>query len=656
MIKKETEERFWTADLETEGLGGTDIFISWVDSKGEGHVSRDKVTDWLLKVFLTRKNAATVLYFHNGVGFDWKRINFSKLIEAGFQIVPIQNESDILSLKIVKERKKGEEVQRDCWYLQDSYKKVDMKLEDFSRLYSPSLPKLFIDFDRTPFDPENPEHRDYALRDSLCLWHGMKKFNQEWRERFGVDIHRSPTLPSITMKSFRAFAREKNYEFRGVRGHLKKISYESYFGGLVYCLDNRLLKDMYHIDCNSLYGSVMIDHPLPDGEYRYRAPGYKKDWDEDCLVLATVTIPPDVLPMLKTHLGQYEKGKNAETRLGTGIVTGWHWGFELKVQEELGAKIDVHQWVEWLDKTTIVSEFVKKCRDLRMTDYHGPVGMMAKKAQNSLYGKFSQKEGGEDHLLSMDLPSYPDYEFRPDLSEKLDVGGVYAKIRPEDPWYRPNMIHWGSYISARGREKFVRALMKAGIFHVAYGDCDSLVLDRMGIDNAQELDGKNYGEWKHELAFTWFRGIAPKSYEYLEKGKTLPVRVNKGIPNEALTLCPPGKKFDGKPVSYKESPSLKTFLYHPHVRKKSEKRGYLEDKVRTLASEDSCRSGTYVGGIWEPPSIIFTLRDYFASRTTFNPFLDRIEAYYLFRERMRREKNSGKEGNHLENKIQRSAG
>ena len=87
---KDTEYRFMTFDIETvdkqgvSDLLGDTVYISWCINGLEDGYPSDDLTGWFLRDVFTEERNGYIVYAHNGLGFDFKRLNWSHLAELGY--------------------------------------------------------------------------------------------------------------------------------------------------------------------------------------------------------------------------------------------------------------------------------------------------------------------------------------------------------------------------------------------------------------------------------------------------------------------------------------------------------------------------------------------------------------------------------------------
>ncbi len=457
---------------------------------GEGpSCVKKSITSWLLDEFLIPEHDRAVLYCHNGTKKEYALIDYRAILEAGFSVFPVMGLQEIKALKISrpkpgKEKSKRSE-DKNIYYLRDSQLLSGLTLEEFRKTFPGK-----------------------TLRESILF------FNDLLEQNFDVSLHKSPTLAAVSMSAFRKHIKSQDYELTGLSGRFRTACEDSYFGGHTYCFNVRPHDREVGIDANSHYASVMRKYDLPDGEPTFR---FGDDWQEDDLVLATVTIPEGSFPFLKSRSGDFsmDRFRSDIKKVGTGRITGWFWGFELQFQAKHGGVIYADEYIRWPKRTGILKAHIDKCRILRNQDKKSPLGQTVKLLQNSLYGKFAQRPSETEIIISMSDPGGGAWPRR--------MPGSTSSVIEEWLWERPSkfqfsgqdMIHWGSYITARARFEHATAIDMIGWEKVDYADNDSIFCEVAYLEGPIEaLYGEDYGQWKTLGIFKDWQASAPKCYRW----------------------------------------------------------------------------------------------------------------------------------------------
>ena len=583
-----------TMDIETgrgtdgSPLLGEPLYISWcINGKGYGLPAFD-LTEWLLEHFLTYAKDGWILYVHNGWRFDYQRINWEMVADYGF---------DVQFLTAKDGQVKSATVTKDefTWYLRDSVLLIPMKLSKLTAAFSPDTPKFKrkLGFDEYPFNPFDMDDVDYAIVDSVALYHAISNVDKILVEKFSVSLHEASTLPGIAYRAFRLMFRRPNKKegidgeyYPGISYQLLHAAEESYQGGQTIAFRTTPTYDVVSYDANSMYVWVMLNFPLPTGEARHFY-GPPPIWEpETTLCMAVVHIPKGVFPLLKTKDANNKKGNFR------GVVSGWYWLFELEEQRKLGATYEIIESYQWEERTECAKRYAEKCRDLRFEDYFGPLGIIAKLLGNALYGKFAQTI--VDYLITMKKEPYEDDVPVYSPSTKSVVKNLYYS--KSAPSFRAQMTHWSSYITAHARVRLNEAITAIGYDHVLYCDTDSVFFERKYTNRMKHLIGSEYGQFKLEKGEShrgvYFHAVAPKAYKVVA-GKDNVIK-NKGIPSGSLTKQG-GYFYLGKhrkKIKYVQTKSL--------IVKLKQQNGYGAETFRQIAATDSTTNGKSEEGKWVP--------------------------------------------------------
>ena len=591
--QRDKDMRYVTVDIETRDkrgvsdLLGDTVYITWcAEAEGHGIVS-DDLTGWLLHHFLIPEHDGEILYAHNGFRFDFKRLDWRRLAECRF-LAQFVTGGD-MSIKGVTLT-----LGRWTWYMRDTVLLLPMSLDKVTKTFAPDYQKIKREktFDEQSFDEHDSNDQAYAIQDAVGLWHAIRKVDTLMQQTFGVSIHDGITAPSLAFRAFRQGFQDGE-QYPGINFELEHAARESYHGGQTLALNVREHMDTLSIDCNSMYPYCMIQYPLPTGEVRHFQ-GCPLDHNpEITLCLALVHIPQGVFPFLKT------KDSHRHTGNFRGVLLGWYWKFELDYQAHLGATVKILESYLWSETTDVAARFSGVCHDLRMSDYHGPIGATAKLLNNSLYGKFAQQSPDYQLVLSLEKPeeAIPVMDF-----EAQDIT-PYLWYVPAEESHGAKMTHWASHITAHARLELTRAMEQIGFDHVDYCDTDSIFFERQYLPRAQSLLGAEYGQFKVEKEMTMFQAIAPKAYRGEFFNASRMVR-NKGIPQKELEKQGAYDRLgnDDVQIEYIKSNNLAQMM--------TRNLGYGGTSQRTTATPRSTSNGMMVNDKWEPlPCDIRPLED-----------------------------------------------
>jgi hypothetical protein len=392
--------------------------------------------------------------------------------------------------------------------------------------FCPELPKLTIDFETTRFDPSNPEHVEYSKRDSEGLLHALIRYNEMVKEIFDVNLRATTASTALASWCRTLDGDERYYNSKDHEDFIRS----AYFGGLVFLTDTRRYDDCNTYDINSSYAYTMktfevpIGNPVKSNLFAARYPGIYR---------VTVRAPNDlIVPILpKRH------NKSVVWPRGTFETTVT--SEELKFATANGYRVlKIHDGRIWQQSFNPFVEFIEKCEGIRLRNPGTALSEVAKRMQNSCYGKFGSKRMRRKIFAN--------------LTDEETIGAVpwgdfwIKEVYSEDMQCLPV---WAVFITARARLHLLSKVYEIGPANVLYGDTDSLTL-KSGYTIAQS---KDYGGWKLEKAWTSFRARGPKVYAGMLDGRYKGAA--KGIPKKQwersgiFHVILDGQ--EGEPVTYK---------------------------------------------------------------------------------------------------------
>ena len=496
-------------DVETEGLGGGLLSVQIAVMGDREFFSGFDPAVMLATAFerMSRYPDPVVWYAFNAQ-YEW-RYFLPWLLDSGYRLdIGMRTETDIYQIKVEVEG--GLVIMRDAAALF----KPGTSLANFADSFCPELPKLSIDI--AHFNPTDPEHIDYAMRDVDILCAGMGRLDRLLKRHFCVGV--GHTAAGTAMKGWQKTIPTGTYHNASEWGDVEDFIREGYYGGLVFLTRDDCLESCddvpiaVTVDINSSYPSVMCDFGVPDGQVI-------KSIDYESGVMGVyrvrVTAPEGlVIPILPA------RNRRGDMRWQRGTFETVVTNRELIFAVKQGYVVqDVLEGVAYDKVAFPFTDFIESCETIRK-NYKGQTEEeLAKLMQNSLYGKFGSRrercqvfQVGDGEGLDDAMPL--------DIDSRLWVRSEFhdmMKTRPE----------WAVFITAHARLKLMQAAYSVGIENVLYGDTDSLTV----LNGAeQHLDiGPGYGQFKIEKKWRVFRAIAPKVYagrlmdgEYKGAAKGLP--------------------------------------------------------------------------------------------------------------------------------------
>ena len=512
LVRNNKIKPFCTFDTETEGLGGNLICItSYNPVEGKPRLwLADQLQDFLAYC----EEVGGDFYAHN-LTYDLRAM-MPKIIKTyGTDLnIMLRANKDIFLLEVKYDNE-------SLFCFRDSYALFPHPLKDFSEKFAPNYTKFTIN-DIEHFDITNVDHVEYALQDSVSLYHSLLKFKELISESFGCDV--TATISSTAVKAWRCTI-PKGHKFfmSNHKASLELIRY-AYYGGLTGLTSTEVFYNTKTYDINSSYPAVMESIGVPYGGNTYTNFLKEKDIDRIGFVKVKVKTPDDlVIPILPTR----DDNGNMIWRKGefVTVVTTPELLFALKHGYEVTEYIS---GVFFAELVKPFSDFVSSCRTIRYENKGQPLEQVAKLMQNSLYGKFGLKDEGTEVVVvdpdNFDLESVTDYF-------STTIEGLFFRTAPRKALTMPQ---WSSWITAMARLRLLKVMYEIGVENVIYYDTDSITIKENIDFPAHYIDGLEYGKFKLEKTSKQFRAIAPKVYTLVLDDDSVTVKA-KGIPTRNIS-------------------------------------------------------------------------------------------------------------------------
>lgn len=494
----------------------------------------------------------------NGNHFDAYMIAAALLHDPRYVIRPFLTRGKTLRGMLVMLRDSLDDKKARGWYFVDGIAMlglVGVSLAKFLKTFAPDFEKLseVIDFDSEDFDADNPAHVEYAERDSIGLWHGMRRAEDILMTYFNESL--GVTMGRACIKIFQAHIPECVTIHQPDAETLRVIRDYAMRGG--YCHSVRAyVGPVWKYDINQAYAAAMRDAKLPAGR-AYRSAGFNRFASVYFVRIKARKRNNPVPFYCKTMID----GRIRAVFENDVIRDTWITSIEYEQLKREGWQIDALESV-FFDESFSMREYVNKLERLRTTCEGGPsgaIGTMVKAVGNHSYGKTVEQLDPLELVIASECP--PGFaEFFSDEMNDAFFSHVWYRLPNRDDvdeeseslsrvYHQPQI---GSFITAHVRMVVRRAALTAPDAWI-YADTDCVVFTR-DVTASLDVDPKRYGAWKLEASAQPYRFITKKVYTSLDgstvHAKGLNVRNRK---NEALiTQADFEQWFNGKPPTQKQ--------------------------------------------------------------------------------------------------------
>jgi len=307
---------------------------------------------------------------------------------------------------------------------------------------------------------------------------------QAWL-KFCADNNLGYFAPTIAGQAFNAYRHRFMQHPIYVHVHSDIIGIEraSYYGARCqeYWRGRAPTHDYVHLDCNSMYGSVMLEHPYPTKQVAHHGP-IAVDHLETILqtqaAIALVRVATDV-PAFPLRVGArvvYPLG-NFVTSLATP---------ELRLAIEYGYLREILEVVTY-EQAPIFRDYVRHFWRLRQDakergdEYVSRVG---KRFLAALHGKFGQRIWTSQLILAgtnMKDEIWTEYDIEDrEWNEYRSIAGrLERRIREVNG--RDTVVAIPAHVASYARVKLWRLMVEAGLSNVLYVDTDSLIVRREAL-------------------------------------------------------------------------------------------------------------------------------------------------------------------------------
>ena len=377
-------------------------------------------------------------------------------------------------------------------------------LEKLLANFAPEYHKLtgVIDFEREEFDSKNPKHCEYAMRDSVGLWHAMDRAQRIMLDTFNQPL--AVTMGGACIKIFQAHIPRDVTIWHSGDDNEKIIREFVLRGG--YCHHvRRYHGPIWKYDINQAYAAAMREARLPCGRIT-KYSGNPATTSQCFIVKITARHRTNKIPFYyRTEVN----GRIYSRFSANEIAETWITSIEYRQLQSEGWAITCEQVIDW-SASFNMREFVDKLETKRMTcegGPSGPIGTMIKATGNHAYGKTLEKISPIVFILADECPDdcLPFYADGPDPLEHIFYR--FDTAQREKAHHKPQI---GAFITAHVRMVLRRvALLAPDSF--LYADTDCVVFDS-DVTSRMDIDPMRYGAWKIEESGTVYYLIGKKIY------------------------------------------------------------------------------------------------------------------------------------------------
>lgn len=464
--------------------------------------------------FLVPESSGYKYVAWNSNNFDGYFLSAAILLSDAYIVRPYLTKSNSLrgirvTLKSEQHLKRGGQ----SWEFLDGIAMLGLagtSLEKFLITFAPNYQKLSnnIDFEKEDFDPENEAHRAYALRDSIGLWHGMKRAQDILLQYFNQPL--TATMGNACIKIFKMHIPHGTAIFPVPESCLDAIRGYALRGGYCYC--NRMFDGfVWKYDINQAYAAAMRECNLPAGK-AVHANGGPNRFAIAYIARVRATKAANKIPF---YYRTIIDGKIKAQFSLNQVQETWLTSIEIDQLEREGWSVTFLESWSWTDYFKM-SDYVNNLEKVRTTCEGGPsgaIGIMTKAVGNHSVGKTAEQlENTELIMAAKQPPGFHQY-FDDSL---LPIHHTWFRFTdPKTKDYHQPQIN--TFVTAHVRMVVRRAALLAPD-HWLYADTDCVIFSK-DVTNLLDIDPKRYGAWKLEAAKRHVKIIAKKVYFDVESEK-----------------------------------------------------------------------------------------------------------------------------------------
>lgn len=509
---EEPQESFVVADIENEEDGRV-LAIGLSHRNEAGEIEHEVFANWCEFInFVTRKREHEEkwarIWAHNGGGWDWCSL-FQWLLQnkhlfPSMEIFPIIVQTKYVVLQVdfdvkYEEAENGTIVRsansiRFC----DSLFLLRSSLDELSRKF---LGKGKVETGGVMawdlFKSDKQRFYLYLRGDCENLLLILERVYETVREKICPLDHLGNTIGSTALRIFRTHYKGCITIPQDAKGHkeLRQFLRDGYYGGRVEVFKYGFHPKVNVYDINSLYPFVMREHYYPVSPDTEKVSDFRKGVP-GCYRIRFYQANQKIPAVLMQH------GKSLYE--GEGVF----FSPEVELLKKVGGEVEVLEGYLFKHNKKIFEEFIDEMWALRLSDYHGPLGLICKFLMNSLYGKFCERPKDQKLILlngnvneniqkillwQLSENKTRKEEGKRDLTVQIldEPRGVYMSVDP-DAVCNNEHVGIGGLITSWARVELFKRFLATGLHNLVYCDTDSVhTLGKME-------SGKKLGDLKHE--------------------------------------------------------------------------------------------------------------------------------------------------------------
>lgn len=506
-------------DLETTRIAEGNPEPLYITAYGENFqaslrvTSLDHLRDILKTRFLTEELHGARFCAWNGNNFDVYFIAAALLGDDSLILRPYLTRGKALrglrvTEKVPRGKNKNGKTRKTplSWEFLDAMAMVgahawpDKRLKFFLARFAPDYEKLAgPDWESEEFNALNPQHVEYAFRDSEGLYHALTNAQRIVMDNFSVPLY--PTIGNTGIRIFMRNMPITTQVWEPPYSALTVIRDQVLRGGFCWYV-KKYHGPVWKYDLNQAYAAAMRETFLPAGSCTWT--DYKHPYARVAIYRITAQHKTNIIPFYYKTVA--EKGREAEARFDTReIKDTWITSIELAQLERERWNIKIHESYFW-DEAFTMTDYVNCLEKLRQSSPDGPngaQGLMVKAIGNNSYGKTVESLDGIELVMSAAQPEgFAEYQAEDDAFQHIWFRFVKPVLRE---YHQPQI---GAFITAHVRMVVRRAALLDPQSWL-YADTDCVVFSRPVEIHCHP---SQYGMWKEEVAGEDYRIINKKVY------------------------------------------------------------------------------------------------------------------------------------------------